>query len=187
VRALDTFYDKAYRLMTSSAAKEAFDLEGEERYGSLRHDELGQCAWRDAGRGRLPVRQSRTATGTHRENTKSLRVSWCRRSTGRWRLVADLDERGLLGSTLVVLTTEFGRPAHQHDGGPRSWPQAFSIVLAGGESRAVVIRRRTDRRGGDRSTDHGTGHGRTVLHALGIDPATTVHTPVGRPVGGAGR
>ncbi len=48
-------------------------------------------------------------------------------------LIRDLDDRGLLQSTLVVLSTEFGRtPRINKDGGRDHWPNVFTVALAGG-------------------------------------------------------
>src|SRR5260370_36611430 len=122
---------------------------------------------------------------TPRENPRSLRgllVPSLDRALAA--LVADLDERGMLDSTLVVLTTEFGRtPRINSMAGRDHWPQAFSIVMAGGGVRRGIVLGATDRIGAavtDRPITPGD-MAATILHALGIDPATTLHTPLGRP------
>src|SRR5438876_2782229 len=115
VRSLDTFYQKAYNLMTSAKAKEAFDIRREkdalrEEYGMT---SLGQCCLlsrRLVEAGCKFVSIENGHWDTHRENTKSLRdllVPGLDRALSA--LVADLKERGLLDSTLVVVTSEFGR------------------------------------------------------------------------------
>jgi uncharacterized protein (DUF1501 family) len=190
-RALDTFYDKAFRLMTSARARQAFDLRSErgnlrEQYGMT---SLGQCCL--LGR-RLVEAGCRFVSiehghwDTHRENSRSLRdllVPSLDRALST--LVADLAQRGLLDSTLVVLTTEFGRtPRINTMAGRDHWPQAFSIVLAGGGTRRGVVIGATDRIGAavtDRPITP-PDMAATVLHALGIDHTTTLHTPLGRPV-----
>jgi hypothetical protein len=63
-------------------------------------------------------------------------------------LIADLSERGLLASTLVVVATEFGRSPHINTKAGRDhWPHAFSIVLAGGGVEGGRAIGRTDRHG----------------------------------------
>ena len=48
-------------------------------------------------------------------------------------LISDLDDRGLLDSTLVMLSSEFGRtPKINKDNGRDHYPKVFSVVLAGG-------------------------------------------------------
>jgi hypothetical protein len=191
VRALDTFYDKAYRLMTSNQAKEAFDLRREraalrETYGMT---SLGQCCLLSRRLVEAGCRFVSIENGhwdTHRENTKSLRellVPNLDRALSA--LVTDLRERGLLDSTLVVLTTEFGRtPRINTMAGRDHWPQAFSIVLAGGGIKRGVVVGATDRMGASVTDRPITppDMAATLLHALGIDPAVTLHTPLGRPV-----
>lgn len=190
-RALDSFYERSFQLMTSARAREAFDL-GRER-GSVRENygmtSLGQCcvlARRLVEAGCRFVSIENGHWDTHRENARSLRdllVPSLDRALAT--LVADLDQRGLLESTLVVLTTEFGRtPRINSMAGRDHWPQAFSIVMAGGGVRRGLVLGATDRIGASVTDRPITppDMAATILHALGIDPATTLHTPLGRPV-----
>jgi hypothetical protein len=195
IRSLDTFYERAHRLMTSAKAKEAFDLKREketvrERYGAT---SLGQCCLLSR---RLVEGGCRFVTienghwDTHRENTRSLRdLLVPSLDQALAALVGDLDERGLLDSTLVVLTTEFGRtPRINTMAGRDHWPSAFSIVMAGGGVKRGLVIGKTDKIGAavtDRPITP-PDMAATILHALGIDPATTLHTPLGRPVELAG-
>jgi uncharacterized protein (DUF1501 family) len=191
VRSLDTFYERAHRLITSAKAKEAFDLKREkpslrERYGAT---SLGQCcllARRLVEGGCRFVTMENGHWDTHRENTRSLRdllVPSLDRALAT--LVTDLDERGLLDATLVVVTTEFGRtPRINTMAGRDHWPNAFSIVMAGGGTRRGIIIGATDKIGAavtDRPITP-PDMAATILYAFGIDPATTLHTPLGRPV-----
>ena len=190
-RALDSFYERSYRLMTSARAREAFDLRREqstlrERYGM---NSMGQCCLLGRRLVEAGCRFVSIENGhwdTHRENTRSLRdllVPSLDRALAT--LVTDLDQRGMLDSTLVVLTTEFGRtPRINSMAGRDHWPQAFSIVMAGGGVRRGVVLGATDRIGAS-VTDRPITPGdmaATILHALGIDAQATVHTPLGRPV-----
>ncbi|MSR54888.1 MAG: DUF1501 domain-containing protein [Gemmataceae bacterium] len=191
VHALDTFYEKAFRLMTSPAAKEAFDLRREkstlrEGYGMT---SIGQCCLLSRRLVEAGCRFVSVENGhwdTHRENTKSLRdllVPGLDRALSA--LITDLKERGLLDSTLVVVTSEFGRtPRINTMAGRDHWPQAFSIVMAGGGIKGGTVVGATDKIGGSVTDRPITPPDMTatILHALGIDPATTVHTATGRPV-----
>jgi len=190
-RALDTFYDRAFRLMTSPAARQAFDLRRErtslrEKYGMT---SLGQCcllARRLVEAGSRFVSIEHGHWDTHRENSRSLRdllVPSLDRALAT--LLTDLTERGLLDSTLVVLTTEFGRtPRINTMAGRDHWPQAFSIVVAGGGTRRGIVVGATDRIGATVTDRPITppDMAATILHALGIDHTATLHTPLGRPV-----
>ena len=191
VRALDTFSQKAYSLMTSAKAKEAFDLKREtaatrEAYGMT---SLGQCALLSRRLVEAGCRFVSIENGhwdTHRENTKSLRdLLVPSLDRGFSALIADLKERGLLDTTLVVLTTEFGRtPRINTMAGRDHWPQAFSIVVAGGGVKPGVVLGATDKIGGSVTDRPITppDMAATILHALGIDPSASLLTPLGRPV-----
>ena len=123
---------------------------------------------------------------THRENTKSLRdLLVPSLDRGFSALIADLKERGLLDTTLVVLTTEFGRtPRINTMAGRDHWPQAFSIVMAGGGVKPGNVIGATDKIGASVTDRPITppDMAATILHALGIDPAASLHSPTGRPV-----
>jgi len=103
-------------------------------------------------------------------------------------LINDLKRRGLLDSTLVVLTTEFGRtPRINTMAGRDHWPSAFSIMLAGGGLKKGIVVGATDKIGAHVTDRPMTppDMAATVLSALGIDPDTMLHTPLGRPVAAA--
>ena len=191
VRSLDTFYEKAYNLMTSREAKEAFDIAREpealrEQYGMT---SLGQCCLLGRRLVEAGCRFVSIENGhwdTHRKNTMSLRdLLVPSLDQALAALVADLDQRGLLDSTLVVVTTEFGRtPRINTMAGRDHWPQAFSIVMAGAGLKTGQAIGATDKIGAtvtDRPTTP-ADMAATVLSVLGIDPDTILHTPQGRPI-----
>jgi len=191
VRSLDAFYEKAYGLMTSKAAKEAFDISREpeamrEEYGMT---SIGQCcllARRMVEAGCRFVSIENGHWDTHRKNTWSLRELLCPSfDQAVPALLNDLDQRGLLDSTLVVVTTEFGRtPRINALAGRDHWPNAFSVVMAGVGNKGGQVVGATDKQAAsvaDRpiSPEDLTA---TILHKLGIDPTTVLKTPIGRPV-----
>lgn len=101
-------------------------------------------------------------------------------------LFAALQDRELWRHTLVLVGSEFGRtPRLNPAGGRDHWPHGFTVLMAGGDIRAGVIVGATDPAGGKVTVEQGTAiadiHA-TVLTALGVDPATELMTPVGRPV-----
>ena len=191
VRSLDIFYEKAFNLMTSAKAKEAFAIHREkestrQEYGMT---SLGQCCLlsrRLVEAGCRFVSIEHGHWDTHRENTRSLSdllVPSVDRAVPA--LVQDLQQRGLLDSTLVVLTTEFGRtPRINSMAGRDHWPNAFSIMLAGGGLKKGIVVGATDKIGAyvaDRPITP-PDMAATVLSVLGIQPDTVLHTPLGRPV-----
>ena len=101
-------------------------------------------------------------------------------------LLHELHQRGLFDETIVICGGEFGRtPTMNPAGGRDHWPHGFSIALAGGGFRGGYAHGETDPEGSRVPFDDGTTieniHA-TVLSALGIDFATMLDTPVGRPL-----
>lgn len=136
--AMDTFYQRAYSLISSQEAREAFNLSAEP--DKLR-DEYGRNT---AGQRMLLARRlveagvrfvSLTHGGwDHHDNVKdNMKNNSEPLDIALARLITDLDERGLLDSTLVMVTSEFGRtPKINKTAGRDHWPKVFSGILAGG-------------------------------------------------------
>ena len=101
-------------------------------------------------------------------------------------LLDDLESRGLLDETLVVWVGEFGRKPRITAGnaGREHWPHCYSAVLAGAGIRGGAVHGASDRWAAYPARDPVSPDdlGATILHALGIDPATEVRDPVGRPL-----
>jgi uncharacterized protein (DUF1501 family) len=100
-------------------------------------------------------------------------------------LFTDLKERGLLDSTLVVITGEFGRtPRINKNAGRDHWGPAFTVALGGGGVQGGRVIGKTDARA-ERPAGEPYGPedlSATICHALGIDPKDEFRTPDGRPV-----
>jgi hypothetical protein len=115
----------------------------------------------------------------HRENAAILDPAF---ST----LLRDLRERDLFQSTVVLCTGEFGRtPRINARDGRDHWPGGFSCLLGGGGLRGGVLIGATDPAGRKRTPDDPIEVPdlyATVLHALGVEYAREVLTPIGRPV-----
>jgi arylsulfatase A-like enzyme len=103
-------------------------------------------------------------------------------------LVMDLDQRGLLDETLVVVLSEHGRTpkvSKAKGGGRDHWSQAYSALFAGGGTARGRVVGRTDKIGGtvaDRPVSPKDVLA-TVYHLLGYDPETTLTDRTGRPQG----
>jgi hypothetical protein len=193
----DAFYEQAYRLMTSPAAKGAFDLTREpaavrERYGRSRVGASCLLARRLVEAGSRFVTVVDTGWDTHSQIFKELPDS---RFPGSGKLPAldrayaalliDLADRGLLDNTLVLLMGEFGRtPKINASGGRDHWPRAGWACLAGGGVRGGQVIGATDATGevpADapiRPEDLAC----SVLRLLGVDPTKEYVTPAGRPM-----
>ncbi len=99
-------------------------------------------------------------------------------------LVADLERRGTLDETLVIMAGEFGRtPRINNQAGRDHWPNAYSTVLAGGGVQRGCILGKTDAHGAE------VTEGRvapadllaTMWHLMGIDPQTIIRDRLDRP------
>ena len=99
-------------------------------------------------------------------------------------LIEDLDARGLLDSTLIVATGEFGRtPKINKEGGRDHWPDCYSVFLAGGGIIGGAVYGGSDPIGAYPAIDPATPGdlAATIYWRFGIDPASEIHDPTGRP------
>jgi uncharacterized protein DUF1501 len=99
-------------------------------------------------------------------------------------LIADLDERGLLDSTLVVAMGEFGRtPKINADGGRDHWPDCYTVLLAGGGVQGGAVYGSSDRLGAYPASDPVTPGdlAATIFWRFGINPAVEIRDSLGRP------
>jgi arylsulfatase A-like enzyme len=109
-------------------------------------------------------------------------------------LLEDLETRGMLEDTAIVVLSEHGRtPVVQNvsGGGRDHWSRAYSAIFAGGGFAKGRIVGRTDHIAGEVSENPFSPKDvvATLFHLLGIDPQTEIHDRLGRPypIGGVGR
>jgi uncharacterized protein (DUF1501 family) len=99
-------------------------------------------------------------------------------------LLEDLEQRGLLDTTVVIAMGEFGRtPNVNANGGRDHWPHCWSLVLGGGGIKGGQVIGASDK--GAQVADRLTSIGdvfATIYEAFGIDWTREYMTPVGRPV-----
>jgi hypothetical protein len=193
----DSFYEQAYRLITSPEAKAAFDLSREtaetrQQYGHHRLGTSCLLARRLVEVGARFVTVVDSGWDHHTQIFKALPDAFFPGSgkltaldQGYSALVTDLHQRGLLESTLVVLMGEFGRtPKINSAGGRDHWPRAGSVCLAGGGIKGGQVIGATDSCGevpSDRPV-RPEDLAFSVLTLLGIDPRKEYQTPEGRPI-----
>ncbi len=190
-QAVSVFQRKAFELMTSPAAKKAFDIHAEpdklrDEYG---RNSLGQSclmARRLVEAGVRCVTIDHSNWDTHNDNFRILKRDLLPAlDSALGTLFRDLAERGLLGQTLVVVSGEFGRtPRINKDAGRDHWGPAFTVALGGGGIHGGRVVGATDARA---ERPAGDPHGpedlaATIYHLLGIDPNEEFYTPEGRPV-----
>ena len=191
LEATDTFYQKAYRLITAPQAKRAFAIGMEDprlrdRYG--RHS-LGQgclLARRLVESGVRFVTVTDGGWDTHTDNFKSLGTRLLPRlDAALSTLLQDLSDRGLLDSTLVVCLSDFGRtPKVNPSAGRDHWASAGIALLAGAGLKSGVVVGETNALG-EQPIDAPyltEDLAATLYDRLGIPLTTTHHTPDGRPV-----
>jgi len=194
-REVDTARQKAFALVTSPQVRKAFDLSQEP---DKVRDRYGRHTW---GQSHLLARRlveagSRMVTtvngqsiiwDTHQNNFPRLKDTLVPPMEKAFcALMDDLQERGLLDSTLVIWMGDFGRtPKINNDGGRDHWPPCNSIVLAGGGIRGGQVVGESDSIGAypiTRPITPADVHA-TVFAALGYDPHAVSYTSHdGRPL-----
>ena len=191
IDSMDTHYQTALNLISSPRAKKAFDIASEpvamrERYGRSGMGQGCLLARRlvESGVRFISVRGS--GWDHHQEvfNTLS-RDNLPEFDRAFSALVEDLAQRGMLENTLVIAATEFGRtPEINVNAGRDHWPNAFSIVVAGGGVRGGRVIGQTDRNcfAVTERPVHVEEFLATVYLKLGIDFEKIYPTPIGRPV-----
>jgi hypothetical protein len=188
--------NRALDLLTSDAARRAFDLSREpaplrDRYGRHTHGQCLLLARRliEAGVRLVCVnwhQDGQNFWDTHENNFSSLKHRLMPPADqGFSALLEDLSQRGLLDETLVVWVGEFGRSPRvsQGNAGREHHPGCYSAVLAGGGVQGGQVYGRSDRLAAYPAADPVSPADltATVYHALGIPPGATLQDREGRP------
>ena len=194
-RELEIYRGKALSLVASGEMQKAFDLSREpekvrERYGRHKWGQSHLLARRLVEAG-IPfvttVNGESIIWDTHQDNFNRMRNNLVPPMEQAFSaLIEDLDQRGLLDSTLVMWMSDFGRTPHiNKDAGRDHWPACYSAVLAGGGIKGGQVIGESDAIGGQPAAQPVSPadiHA-TVLTALGYDPhGTTFMTGDGRPM-----
>jgi hypothetical protein len=186
-----SYYEKAVDLVTSPEARAAFDVRSEkpavrERYGQ---SSIGQCALlarRLVESGCRFIGIEHGSWDTHTDNFTSHEKALVPPTDRAFSaLIADLDERGMLDETLVVMMGEMGRtPRINKDAGRDHWSQCQTVILAGGGIKRGAVIGASDKTASIPITQpYGVQDLlRTIFHLLGVDADKVYETPLGRPV-----
>ena len=188
--AMDSFYQAAYALVSSSEAREAFNLAAEpeairNKYG---RNEAGQrmlMSRRLVEAGVRFVSMTYGGWDMHAKIQDGIARSLPPFDVAYAALINDLDQRGLLDSTIVMVTSEFGRtPKINKDAGRDHWPRVFNIVFAGGGFKRGSVYGTSDPTGSEPDADPLTveNMAATVYHQLGIAPEKKLIAPGNRPI-----
>jgi hypothetical protein len=145
IGAMDTFYQRAYSLISSQKAREAFNIAAEpakirDEYG---RNEAGQrmlMARRLVAAGVRMVTLHYGGWDMHTQIVPGMKAQMPAFDQAFATMIRDLDRSGLLDKTLVMVSSEFGRtPKINKDAGRDHWPKVFSVVLAGGGIKKGLI------------------------------------------------
>jgi hypothetical protein len=198
---LDSGFDSAFRIISSTKAREAFDLSKEpkkvrERYGMSR---FGQCCLLsrrliEAGVRFVTVNTFLTVfnelTWDIHGSNPFTSIEGMKKSVAPMydqaysALLEDLTDRGMLEDTLVCNLAEFGRtPRINPAGGRDHWPQCWSVYFAGGGVQGGRVVGKSDPMGGypaERPVQPNEVVA-TIYHSLGLGLETILPGPAGRP------
>jgi uncharacterized protein (DUF1501 family) len=188
--AMDTFYQRAYALISSAEARAAFDLKPEP-------DSIKDAYGRNAAGMRMLLARRLVEAGVrmvsltyggwdHHDNIASgINGQLPPFDQAFAMLITDLEQRGLLDSTMVVVSSEFGRtPKINGTGGRDHWPKVFSVVLAGGGIKKGHIYGASDATGSEPEDKPLTveDFATTIYHQMGIVADKELMAPGDRPI-----
>lgn len=189
VNALDEHYQQGYQLMRSREAQAAFDIHREsdrvrDAYGRNPFGQRALLARRLVEAG-VPFITLYDGGWDHHVGV----FNACAQRLPGWdstvaTLISDLDQRGLLESTLVIALGEFGRtPTINRDAGRDHWSNSMSVLFAGAGTPGGQAVGATDVRGYAPAgrTHSPENFASTIYLKLGIDPGKILYTPQGRP------
>ena len=188
--AMGTFYQRAYSLISSPAAREAFNMKAET-------DKMKDAYGRNAAGMRMLLARRLVEAGVrmvsltyggwdHHDNIAGgINGQLPQFDQAFAMLITDLDQRGLLDSTMVVVSSEFGRtPKINATSGRDHWPKVFSVVLAGGGIKKGSIYGSSDATASEPDEkplgveDFAT----TIYHQMGIVADKELMAPGDRPI-----
>ena len=188
--AMDTFYQRAYGLISSEKARLAFDINKEpdklrDEYGRNPAGQRMLLARRLMEAGVRFVTLNYGGWDHHNQIVAGHKRELPAFDQGFAALIRDLSARGLLQSTLVMVSSEFGRtPKINATAGRDHWPKVFSVVLAGGGVKGGLAYGKSDATASEPDEDGLTVEdlAHTVYTCLGIDADKRLMSPGDRPI-----
>jgi len=188
LKAYSDFYDDTLKLLSSDELN-AFKLTDEkteerEKFGMNKFGQGCMLARRLVERGVRFVEVSYGSWDMHNDIDDGMEEHGTVLDTALSALLSDLQAKGLLANTMVVLCSEFGRgPTINSRRGRDHHPKVFSTLLAGGPVKGGTIYGSSDKDGSavaDKQTSIQDFHS-TVGHAMGMDVNQVVMSPSNRP------
>ena len=190
IDSLDTFYQRAYSMISSEKARLAFDLSKEPKkirntYGQNQAGQRMLLARRLVEAGVRFVTLTYGGWDHHNNIDQNIKKLAPQLDQGYAALINDLDQRGLLDSTLVCLCSEFGRsPKINQTAGRDHWPKVFSSVLAGGGTQRGLIFGKSNATASEPEEYPVSiaDWAKTIYHCIGINAEKELMSPGDRPI-----
>jgi hypothetical protein len=190
VGAMNTFYERAYNLISSPSAREAFNIDAEpaavrDEYGRNTAGQRLLMARRLVAAGVRFVSLTYGGWDMHTGITAGMRGQMPALDQGLSALIRDLDSAGLLKSTLIMVSSEFGRtPKINPTAGRDHWPKVFSVMLAGGGIKGGQIYGSSNATASEPEQDpvEPGDLATTIYHQLGIVADKELMAPGDRPI-----
>ena len=188
--AVDSFYQRAYAMISSEKARVAFDINKED---AKVRDEYG----RNTAGARLLLARRLVESGVrfvtttyggwdmHSNISNSIKSQVPSFDQAYATLIRDLDRRGMLDSTLVCIASEFGRtPKINGNAGRDHWPKVFSVVMAGGGIKRGIVYGSSNATASEPEENALTvsDWATTIYHCLGITADKELMAPGDRPI-----
>jgi hypothetical protein len=190
IGAMNTFYERAYSLISAPQAREAFNIDAEK-------DGLRDAYGRNVAGQRLLMARRLVAAGVrfvtltyggwdmHANVSKGMKGQLPDLDQALTMLINDLQANGLLDSTLVMVSSEFGRtPKINNTAGRDHWPKVFSVMLAGGGIKGGTIYGTSNATASEPDLDAVGPQdlATTVYNQLGIVADKELMSPGNRPI-----
>ncbi len=190
IAAMDSFYERAYALVSSAEARAAFDIKAEpdalrDEYGRNQAGQRMLMARRLVEAGVRFVTLSYGSWDMHQRLLDGINSTLPPFDQAFAALINDLERRGMLDSTLVIASSEFGRtPRINKDAGRDHWPKVFSIAMAGGGVKKGCVYGSSDAIAAEPQDNPLTleDFATTVYHCLGIVADKELMAPGNRPI-----
>jgi hypothetical protein len=190
LEAMDTFYQRAYSLISSQKARDAFNINAEpaalrDDYGRNPAGQRMLLARRLVAAGVRFVSLTYGGWDFHGAIKANMAGQLPAFDQGFAALVRDLERTGLFDSTLIMISSEFGRtPKINATAGRDHWPKVFSVVLAGGGIKKGFVYGTSDATATEPEDDPLTVEdlAMTVYHQIGINAEKKLMAPGNRPI-----
>jgi len=188
--AVDTFYKRAYSMISSKKAREAFDINKEpkklrDQYGRGTAGARMLLARRLVESGVRYVTMTYGGWDMHSNINGSIRGQVPQFDQAFAMLIKDLEQRGLLESTMVCIASEFGRtPKINGSAGRDHWPKVFSVIMAGGGIKPGIVYGKSNSIASEPEENalNVEDWATTIYHCMGITADKELMAPGDRPI-----